>query len=260
MVSRWESRAKISGMPAWTEEHFTADPRAATPEPIALELSSGRALGVPVDVYGVVGPADRSTLASLREELNEAERARAERYLDPRVGETFVLSRGWLRRLLGERLGVRAHEVPLSFGEHGRPELADTTLSFNVTHSGPVVLYAFAYNVSLGIDVERVRTNLAYNEIAQRYFSERERATLGELPASEQPLAFFRGWTRKEAYLKAKGAGLTFPLTRFDVSLDDAPRLQRTEIAEDHAEQWELHEFAPCPGFIGCAIVGPPAR
>lgn len=242
-------------MPAWTSEDLVAEPRDTTPRRLA-GLDDAR-LGAPVELYGLVGPAERVALDALREELTDAERARADRYLDAHVADTFVLSRGWLRRLLGARLDLPARDVPLRFGAHGRPEVADTPLVFNVSHSGPVVLFAFARDVELGVDVERIRTDLAWAEIAERYFSERERADLAALPDDDRPLAFFRCWTRKEAYLKAKGAGLTFPLSRFDVTLDAEPRLLRTEIDGDRVDDWRLAEFAPHDGFVASVIVGP---
>lgn len=240
-------------MPAWTSEDLVAAPRDTTPR----RLAAPPTLGVDVELLGLVGPAEPALLDELRAELTDDERARAARYLDAHVSDTFLLSRGWLRRLLGERLGLAPRDVPLRVGEHGRPEVADTPLVFNVSHSGPLVLFSFARDVQLGIDVERLRSDLAWAEIAARYFSTAEQAELAALPERDRPLAFFRCWTRKEAYLKAKGAGLTFPLSRFDVTLDAEPRLLRTEIDGDCVGDWHYAELSPADGFVASVIVGP---
>src|SRR5438874_1805737 len=112
----------------------------------------------------------------------------------------------------------------------GKPRLALPGPRFNVSHSGPVALYAFSWNGEVGVDVELDRPELARERIAERFFSPAEVATLRGLPAELQPHAFLTCWTRKEAYIKARGEGLSLPLDRFDVSLhpDEPAALLRT--------------------------------
>ncbi len=121
-------------------------------------------------------------------------------------------------------------------------------IRFNVSHSHGVALYAVTRGRKVGIDLERIRFDLAVAEIAERFFSRREVATLRTLPTEMQRQAFFRCWTRKEAYIKARGEGLSLPLDQFDVSLapGEPAAVLSTPRDPSEASRWSLQELFPC--------------
>ena len=195
--------------------------------------------------------APRAALEGL---LAEDERARAERFIFARDQGRYAVARGRLRVLLGHYLGVEPAAVELAYGARGKPHLAAATgLEFNVAHSGDLVLYAVTRARAVGVDVEAERPQLADELTARRFFSPSEVAALLALPPAGRHAAFFRIWTRKEAYVKARGDGLSLPLDSFDVAqAPDAPTLllaTRPDAAE--AGRWTLAPLAPGPGYAG---------
>src|SRR6476620_7910163 len=155
--------------------------------------------------------------------LSDDERARADRFHFDQHRRRFVLTRAFLRALLGRYLAIGPEEVRFVYGPYGKPSLADEhgahRLRFNASHSHELAVYAFAQEREIGIDVEHIQQEFAGEEIARQFFSTYEVNTLLALPKSEQAAAFFRCWTRKEAYIKAIGSGLSHPLDEFDVTL-----------------------------------------
>lgn len=154
--------------------------------------------------------------------LSSEEQARAERFRFPRDREAYSICRGALRHILGTYLGARAEEVKFSCGTHGKPQLdescAGMALQFNVSHSQSVGLIAVARGITVGIDVECVRPIPDAESIAYSHFSLKEREDLSRLPISKAAEGFFSCWTRKEAFVKAQGVGLSIPLNSFCVS------------------------------------------
>ena len=150
------------------------------------------------------------------------EQARAERFIFHKDRTHFVVARGLLRVLLGRYLQRHPQHLHFCYGPHGKPELApdmgDDTLCFNVSHAHGLALYAVTRQRDLGVDVEHVRPGFAEEHIAERFFSPREVAVLRALPVALQSTAFFACWTRKEAFIKARGDGLSLPLDQFDVA------------------------------------------
>jgi 4'-phosphopantetheinyl transferase len=186
--------------------------------------------------------------------LSEAERRRASRLVFGRDRRRFIVARARLRQLLGARLGVPPESVELVYGAHGKPALAprfaDPGLRFNVSHRDDVAAYGLGFGCEIGIDIEAVRTMSDTDDLAARFFSDAERAAYGALEQPERPLGFFNCWTRKEAYIKALGDGLGYPLDRFDVSLTpgEPARLLRVE------GRWSMVSFSPAPGFVGAVV------
>lgn len=152
-------------------------------------------------------------LAEFRDLLDAAEIARADRFLRPEDRQRFTVARGLLRRLLGWYLRLPPEKISFSYGEHGRPELDAAIqrawLRFNISHSGGLVLLAFARDRAVGVDVEATRDPVDDAAIARRYFRPEESARLATLPEMERKREFFRLWTRKESLLKAKGMGVS---------------------------------------------------
>jgi 4'-phosphopantetheinyl transferase len=192
-------------------------------------------------------------LSRLIQVLSSSERARADRFYFEADRKRHIIGRGLSRVLLGQSLGIPASALEFEHNEHGKPALRrdiHPPLSFNISHSGDLVLVATAAGRSLGIDVERMQPTMATAEIAARFFSVQERATLAALPADERCAAFFACWTRKEAYLKARGDGLSLPLDQFDVAFapGETPRLLQTRHDPAEASRWTLYAFDPGHG------------
>lgn len=188
---------------------------------------------------------------------DELQRARRFRFDTDR--REYSVSRGTLRALLGSYLNLSPQALRFSYSEFGRPRLlADSlasTLDFNVSHSCDVALIAFARGRKIGIDVEKVRRDFETGEIAERFFSTAERAALRELPGEQRQEAFFRCWTRKEAFIKALGEGLSHPLDQFDVSL--APGLPAALLATrpdaHEVTRWKLWDIQ-VPAHFAAAL------
>jgi 4'-phosphopantetheinyl transferase len=144
---------------------------------------------------------------------------------------------------------------------YGKPFLASEfehyQLTFNLSHSDGLALYAIVRNQYVGIDIERIRTDFEYEEIAQRFFSPREVAVLRTVPAHLKPEAFFSCWTRKEAYIKAQGQGLSLPLDSFDVSLapGEPAKLLSTRDGPQEASRWALLTLNPGQDYTGTVAV-----
>jgi 4'-phosphopantetheinyl transferase len=213
----------------------------------------------PGEVHVWAACLDEPREGALQRLLSPDEQARATRFRFPRDRRRFVVGRGLLRGLLGRYLGVDPGTLCFNYGSRGKPSLAggERHLSFNVTHSGALALLAFARDRELGVDLECERPLPDAEEIAQRYFSPQEGTTLGRLPRREREPAFFRCWTRKEAFIKATGDGLSRPLDGFDVTF--APgvpaRLLRVEGEPGATERWWLEELKPAEGFVAALAV-----
>lgn len=160
-------------------------------------------------------------LSRANQTLSSDEQARAARYRFEVHRRRFVAARSRLRRLLAQYLGCEAVAVRFQYGPSGKPAVvADTDLRFNISHSEDVALYAFARGREVGIDVERIRETAGWERIAERYFAPAERALLEDVPPELRAAAFFQLWTRKEAYLKARGEGLRFGRLRAEPDCD----------------------------------------
>lgn len=169
------------------------------------------------EVHIWAAPLDHAAgeLARLEGLLSREELIRAGRLLTPQGRNRFVAGRGFLRKTLGRYLGVGGEQVCLGVGEHGKPHLsgeqAGSGLRFNLSHAEELALLAVSGDREVGIDLERVRETLEFRGMAERFLSPQEQAELFSHPPEGQLSAFFRCWTRKEAYLKARGHGFSQP-------------------------------------------------
>jgi 4'-phosphopantetheinyl transferase len=192
------------------------------------------------------------------------EHERAGRFHFARDQQQYVLARGTLRLLLARYLRRPASALRFGYTQFGKPYLLradgspDPDISFNLSHSHQLALLAFARGPRLGVDVEHIKPELAGEQIAERFFSPREAAVLRKLPAPDQPLAFFRCWTRKEAFVKARGEGLSMPLDRFDVALAPGEPAALLRTLDDPAEvtRWSLYGLEPSqPGYAAALAI-----
>jgi 4'-phosphopantetheinyl transferase len=187
--------------------------------------------------------------------LSPDETDRAERFHFPRHRRAFVLGRAALRALLAAYLGIGPAEVRFEYGPQGKPTLAEagSALRFNASNSGNLAACAFTTGCEIGVDIEQHRALHDLENIALRFFSSEETADLLEHPEADRISAFFHCWTRKEAYIKARGGGLSIPLDSFRVTLQPgaAARMVSLEGSADEARAWTLHDFDPAPEYSG---------
>ena len=193
--------------------------------------------------------------------LDESERRRADRFRSPADRTRWVLSRGLLRALLARYLDRPAEAIRFERSSHGKPllpeESGEGSLQFNLSHSEDVALLAVCRRRRVGVDVEAIRAARATREIAERFFAREELQALATLPSEEWTEAFFACWTRKEAYLKARGVGLSAPLSSFAVSVSpgEAPVLRRSELGDAEVARWSFANVSPRPGFAAALAV-----
>lgn len=200
-------------------------------------------------------PSDR--LEELGQFLSDEERQRAGRLHRERDRQRFLAGRGLQREILGALLQVSPASLAFSYGTFGKPQInapaGTPALHFNVAHSESIAVYATA-NHELGVDLERIRTVDEAGQIAARFFSPREQRCLLALPGEQHQAAFFHGWTRKEAYLKALGRGLDDGLDQIEVSLSPGETAELLSVPNS-LPPWFLHPLVPAAKFVGALAV-----
>jgi 4'-phosphopantetheinyl transferase len=196
-----------------------------------------------------------SVLSTYDRLLSCDEKERAERYVFQKDRDRFISRRGILRILLGNYTGKAPEEIRFLYNKYGKPSLDDGNGSkeifcFNGSVSEMWVMYAFSRTLSLGIDIEQEKRNIDFDSIASRFFSLSEIETFFSLKEKARIEAFYNCWTRKEAFLKAKGTGITLGLDQFDVSLEpqNPPLLLRTKFCPEEAARWTLFDLESEPG------------
>ena len=199
------------------------------------------------------GPFDRL--------LSADEHARAARLRFDIHRQRFTTGRALLRILLGSYLNRAPGSIRFEYGASGKPRLQQARdslpIEFNIAHSDACALFAFTRGSELGVDVEQLRPVREFDEIAQRFFSPAEADLVCGTPDPARVGAFYRCWTRKEAFIKALGDGLFRPLDSFAVSIDAdrEPRIEWALGETDPANSWSLHHIAPRDGFVGALAV-----
>jgi 4'-phosphopantetheinyl transferase len=228
---------------------WTHPPRDPLPEEDAVHVWCAE-----LDQEAVVVRAFRDTLA-----LDEQQRA--DRFNFTKDRAHFIVARGVLRDILGRYLKTPPGCVRFSYSEYGKPLLSEETndrqLRFNVSHSHGLALFAFTKRRKIGLDIEFMREDFASLEIAEHFFSTREVSALRAFPPELRTAAFFRCWTRKEAYIKAIGEGLSHPLHDFTVSLapGEPAALLSTETDPQEASRWSLVELFPGTDYAAALAV-----
>jgi 4'-phosphopantetheinyl transferase len=190
--------------------------------------------------------------------LSPDEQERALRFRVDRARIAFVVTRGMLRWLLARYLRTAPRELRFRYGIQGKPILeGNSSLSFNVSHTHGLAIMAFVVERAIGVDVEDVSRNMDAKQLAERFFSDSERQALRHLSGEELRAAFFRCWTRKEAYIKAKGQGLALPLRQFDVSVaaGDRDALLATRPDPGEAARWTISDVPVNAAYAAAVAV-----
>lgn len=212
-----------------------------------------------VHVWRVALVQEDDQLERFRTTLEADELERAGRFHFEKHRRHFIVARGFLRSVISRYLRTQPEALRFEYGPYGKPALAsEHVLRFNLSHSHEIALLAVAVDAELGVDVEHIRADFASEDIARRFFSRAEVEVFNALQQKEQVAAFFRCWTRKEAYIKAIGKGLSQALDAFDVTLAPGvePRLLRTE--GDDAARWWMSDVEVGEGYAGALVVERP--
>lgn len=245
-----ERQSNLTATPAWQS---SSDSSPGVSEGQGIERGT-------VDVWRVSLDVGDDVVGSLFQLLDDEERIRADRYRIDAKRTEYIVTRGCLRRVLAAVLShdkgesVSPGEVAFDYEAHGKPKLAGAwrgfDIQFNATHSHGVSLIAVTRSSRVGIDVERLRENRDVVALASRWFSETEVAQLQALPGDQQMPAFFRGWTRKEAFVKAIGDGITYGLDQFDVELVPSKPAALLAIKGGSADAWQICHLDPSDDHV----------
>jgi 4'-phosphopantetheinyl transferase len=193
--------------------------------------------------------------------LSDDEMERAERFHFDKDRAHFIHARGVMRMLLGRYLDVPPVEVTFRYASTGKPELSpafhDTDLQFNLSHSHGRLLLAIARQRAVGVDIEKIRSETDIERIAERFFSFAETQQLHTLTGPAKHAGFFNGWTRKEAYLKARGEGIGEGLDKFAVSLipGKPARLLFDRRDPDAVGRWSIRDLTTSSDFSAAVVI-----
>jgi 4'-phosphopantetheinyl transferase len=204
-----------------------------------------------IHVWPIANEASADTIERLALLLSEDELERAYRFHFEHLRTAFIVRRGARRILLGKYIGLEPERLQFVEAQNGKASLA-TTVHFNASRTDGLSVFAIGRNCELGVDVERIRHLPDKHDIAKRFFCPEEAAELARLPEELQEQAFFYCWTRKEAYLKATGEGLSAPLDQFRVTLSQRDPARFIHILHDPAltQRWRLHDLDVSAGYV----------
>ncbi|UCE08853.1 MAG: 4'-phosphopantetheinyl transferase superfamily protein [bacterium] len=217
--------------------------------------------GNEIHVWSVNLNQPKLQIKKLQLYLSTDEQQRAQRFFFEKDKKHFIVARGMLRKFLSFYINRQPYEFMFEYNKFGKPFLPigfnGNKFRFNLSHSHGKALYAFTLNHEVGIDIEYIREDFDDLEIAKRFFSPDEVTALHSLPPENQKEAFFLCWTRKEAFIKAKGKGLSIPLDQFDVSLTPGQpaQLLRTKYDRKDVSHWSLFNLTVKPGFAAALAV-----
>ena len=187
--------------------------------------------------------------------LSSEELAKADKFRFRMDKNRYVVAHGFLRTLLGTYLNCDPKALEFGANPYGKPFLKNRSISnsifFNVSDSGDRVVYVFNRGGEIGVDIEKICSDFATQEVAERFFSDYEVSVFRSLPENDKVEAFYNCWTRKEAFIKAVGEGLSYPLKDFDVSLKPGEYAKVLRIREDtkEASEWTLQEISVALGY-----------
>jgi len=201
--------------------------------------------------------ADDETITGYFNLLSDDENQLALRFRFDHHRKQYVASHGLLRSILGGYLDIDPKLLAFCTNQYGKPQLSlDKNISdirFNLSHSHNLFIVAVSLGLEVGIDIEYINRDINFMEIAKSVFLKREIAKFNSIPENLQKTAFFRCWTRKEAYLKGKGHGLSTNLDRLEVSFlySESDAILSCKDSLEDGKTWHLFDIAPFPGYIG---------
>ena len=215
-----------------------------------------------VDIWSLRTDDPDLPLSRLESLLAQDELDRANRFCFDHLRRNYILARGFLRLLCADYMQTDPASLFLRYGANGKPELgSECKLRFNLSHSGALTIFAFAYELELGVDVERIRDIKDIEAVARRFFCPEEASEVLGTAEAERARIFHTCWTRKEAYIKATGDGLSTALNSFRVTVrnDEPARLAHIDFSEDEGSRWTMRNLAlPLP-YVGALCHRGPA-
>jgi 4'-phosphopantetheinyl transferase len=211
-----------------------------------------------VDVWRISLDLPAATVKSLESTLSADERGRAARFRIPGGRERYIAAHACLRDILVRYLDCEPGQLMFSTNDYGKPSLRGHKLEFNLSHSGDFALVAVTRQRKVGVDLERIRSEMEVESIARRFFSQSELREWLAVPPDQRQIAFFHCWTRKEAFIKAHGSGLSYPLKNFDVSLTpgETALLRATRPDPEESARWTLLSLEVAPSYAAAVAVG----
>jgi 4'-phosphopantetheinyl transferase len=188
--------------------------------------------------------------------MSSEELARAQSFLNPKARDLYVLSRSFVRAVLSQYADVEPQDWKFRTNRYGKPEIASPasaqSLRFNLTNTDGLVGCAVAFGRDVGIDAEGIDHAVAIAEIAEHFFTPAEVVALRALPPDERSTLFFKIWTLKESYIKARGVGLNMPLNKFAFVFKDGNPIEIVSDPDlaDHREDWYFSVLRPTKGHL----------
>jgi 4'-phosphopantetheinyl transferase len=216
-----------------------------------------------VDLWWALAEEIAGREAACESLLTAEEVARGRRFSFAEGRRDYLATRTLERTVLSRYAPVEPNAWRFRPGSHGRPEIAaplQAPLAYNLAHSGGLIACVVAAaGDAVGVDVESLRRR-APLEVADRFFAPSEAAALRALPAALRPRRFFDYWTLKESYIKARGLGLSLPLSQFAIALDHGPppRVAFDPALADDPAWWEFRQLEPAPGYLAAVAVRRP--
>jgi 4'-phosphopantetheinyl transferase len=194
-----------------------------------------------VHVWHVNQDVSSSVESKLFDYLSEDEKTRAKRFYRASDQMHFTVARAMLRICLGQYLSLKPAEIVFSYTQYGKPYVVDSDLKFNISHAYGQALLAFGWDMALGIDLEMMQRTVEWESLSKRFFSQHEAQAIRAFAnETQQKQAFFRCWTRKEAYVKARGDGLSRSLEKFEVSVTEKASLIIDRADGDATKDWQM--------------------
>ncbi len=189
--------------------------------------------------------------------LSEDEKERANKFHFDKDRSHFIIARGVLRQVLSLYLSKKSTDIQFEYGKNGKPFLPKNPLQFNLSHAGEIALIGLTKKNIIGIDVEVINPKVEVERVAKHFFAKGEIEELMSLPQAQRHEAFFNCWTRKEAFIKATGDGLSFPLDQFEVTLkpDEKAELLATHFNENERDKWLLFDLKMKEGYKAALAV-----
>lgn len=224
--------------------------------PSTLQLNTDQ-----IHVWMVDVPSNKVNEVAFFSLLSKDEKERANRFRFEKDRLIYVTAKAILRKLIGQYLNIDPTNIIFQYYKKGKPYInSKEDLKFNVSHSGDKVLIGFSLQHEMGVDIEYNKRKVKLKEVAKRFFSQTEYEKMVQLPKSQWRTAFFNCWTRKEAFIKAKGGGLSIPLDQFEVTLipNEKPALQIIRWDQEDVPNWDLQTFDYETDYTGATIVHQP--
>ncbi len=214
-----------------------------------------------VDIWQIDIGGEADSIQERRSLLSPDEAERADRFHFERHRRRFVKARAAMRQILAGYTGIRAKELTFSYGAKGKPHLSGEAenlgIKFNLSHSHDAAILAVTRGLTAGIDIEWINPEFATEEIAERFFAQEEVERLQALPVAERADGFFACWTRKEAYIKALGDGLSVPLDSFEVAFGPGVPAALLQVKTDPGEvaRWSMYDLEVTQGYRAALVV-----